>query len=358
MRHVSIMTALLLFASMPAWAQQDESWHQGLLRGRDLTPFGFLRLDMRPAHSVSVQPGTSAVEATLGYQNTWALSQNVEDYLSSLPGRRRLGPEEIAAIHALPGEKYLVDMELGLLDLAYHRKLDAHWSAYAGVGLVWYGGGFLDGLIENWHEAFGFDRYGRPAVQRNDVLVLYDLKGVQYTSQGISPRAGVLDPNLGLRYAFAERAAPWNLVVEGAIKLPLGGRRDFLSNGHVDVGAQATLQHVSGRHGAYASASVVYTENSVFGQAGNRKLVPGGILGYEFAWTSRTNLVGQVSASRGTLERNATDLEGLLANKYQYAIGARHRFERSAFTAAITENFKNVNNTPDFGFQFGWVFWL
>jgi len=358
MRLRSTLAGLLLLVSMPVAAQQDEPWHQGLLRGRDLTPFGFLRLDMRPAHSVTVPQDTSVLEATLGYQNTWALSQNVEDYLSSLPGRRRLGPSEIDAIRALPGEKYLVDMELGLLDLAFHRKLDAHWSAFVDVGLVWYGGGFLDGLIENWHEAFGFDRYGRPAVQRNDVLILYDLKGVQYTSQGISPRAGVLDPNLGLRYAFAERASPWNVVVEGAIKPPLAGRRDFLSNGHADVGAQATLQYVSGRHGTYASASLVYTESSVFGQASHRELIPAGILGYEFSWAARTNLVGQVSASRGTMDRNATDLKGLLANKYQYAVGVRHHFDRSAFTAAITENFRNVNNTPDFGFQFGWVFWL
>src|ERR1700755_3351222 len=46
----------------------------GMLRDRDLTPFGFLRLDMRPAYAVSIQPGTWAFESTLGYQNTWALS--------------------------------------------------------------------------------------------------------------------------------------------------------------------------------------------------------------------------------------------------------------------------------------------
>jgi hypothetical protein len=64
----------------------------GLLRERDLTPFGFLRLDMRPAHAVWIPPDTWAVEVLLGYQNTWAMSSNVEKYLQSLPGRRRLGP--------------------------------------------------------------------------------------------------------------------------------------------------------------------------------------------------------------------------------------------------------------------------
>src|SRR5262245_65768646 len=34
----------------------------GLLRSRDLSPFGFLRLDMRPAHAVAIDPGTWAIE--------------------------------------------------------------------------------------------------------------------------------------------------------------------------------------------------------------------------------------------------------------------------------------------------------
>src|SRR2546422_3136813 len=42
----------------------------GLLRERDLTPFGFLRLDMRPAHAVWAPPGGWGVEVLLGYQNT------------------------------------------------------------------------------------------------------------------------------------------------------------------------------------------------------------------------------------------------------------------------------------------------
>ena len=56
----------------------------GLLRQRDLSPFGFLRLDMRPAHAVSIQPGSWAIETEIGYQNTWALSKGVEDYFISL----------------------------------------------------------------------------------------------------------------------------------------------------------------------------------------------------------------------------------------------------------------------------------
>jgi hypothetical protein len=48
-------------------AHADEAGQfYGLLRSRDLSPFGFLRLDMRPAHAVTIEPGTWAFETELG----------------------------------------------------------------------------------------------------------------------------------------------------------------------------------------------------------------------------------------------------------------------------------------------------
>ncbi len=351
--------AAVLAGAPPTYASDPgptpyEGLHYGLLRGRDLTPFGFLRLDMRPAYSASLPTGQWVVETNLGYQNTWALSRSVEDYLTSLRGRRRLGPAEFQAMRELPGEAYLVDFELGLLDIAIHRRFDPHWSLFAGAGIVGFGGGFLDGVIENFHQAFGFDDYGRPAVRRNDAGFLFDLDGVQAQRQGVPRRGGLLDPIVGVRYAWNERPAPWNLVLEAAMKVPVGGRREFLSNGHVDVGIQTTLQHVSGRHGAYAGASAVYTRASLAGVTLGKELVPALVLGYEYAWSRHTTLLGQVSASRSAVDRRVTRLASLLDPKYQYALGVRHRVGRAVITVAITENAFNVNNTPDFGFQIGW----
>ena len=51
---------LALLASIAGPAAADGFY--GMLRARDLTPFGFLRLDMRPAHAVSVEPGSWVVE--------------------------------------------------------------------------------------------------------------------------------------------------------------------------------------------------------------------------------------------------------------------------------------------------------
>src|SRR5690606_5502493 len=106
------LLGLLALLVMPQGQAANEGAFFGLLRARDLTPFGYLRLDMRPAYSGTPAPGTWAIEAELAYQNTWALSEEVERYLTELPGRRELGPAEYQAILDLPGENYLLDQEL------------------------------------------------------------------------------------------------------------------------------------------------------------------------------------------------------------------------------------------------------
>ena len=136
---------LLITLVIPTHAEEQGSFY-GMLRSRDLTPFGFLRLDMRPAHAVNIETHTFAFEAELGYQNTWALSENVEKYLTSLEpsGRRAIGPAEIDAIRNLPGENYLFDLESATLDMAVHYKISSQWTAYLFVTAVSYQGGFLD----------------------------------------------------------------------------------------------------------------------------------------------------------------------------------------------------------------------
>src|SRR5258708_18142158 len=104
------------------------------------------------------------------------MSPNVEEYRKSRPGRRRLGPAEVAAIRALLGEAYLVDLELGLVDVAFHRRLTEHWSVNAIFSGVNYSGGFLDGTVEEFHKTFGLKSFGRAAGERKTVNVLLHLQ--------------------------------------------------------------------------------------------------------------------------------------------------------------------------------------
>ena len=340
-------------------AHAQDGRFYGMLRTRDLTPFGFLRLDMRPAHAISIESHSWAVEAELGYQNTWALSRNVEKYLTELEasGRREIGPAEIQAIRDLPGENYLLDVESATLDFTLHYKLSSQWSLYAIATAVSYHGGFLDSGIEKFHDTFGFSTFGRPAVSRNDTNLIYDLKGSQVTLLGAPKTQGFMDPTFGLRYSGFKLPGRWQMSVETAVKVPLQGERLLLSTGRTDYGLQASVRRLGSRNALHIDLAAVYYAGEDLPSPHDAQIVPTLIVGWERQLTGRTNFNLQGYASRSVYRREQTDLDELLSDKFQLSLGLRHRFDCCVASFAVTENLQNLNNTPDIGFQagFAWV---
>ena len=356
MRRISFIAVAALWTiaqSMPA-AAENASFY-GLLRSRDQTPFGFLRLDMRPAHAVTIEPGSWAIETELNYQNTWALSPEVEKYLIGLEpsGRRRIGPAEVQAIEQLPGENYMLDLESATFDLTVHYKLSPHWSVYGIASAVSYQGGFLDSAIEQFHKTFGFSTFGRAAVARNQTTLIYDLKGAHVVSLEKPTSGGLSDPTIGFRYTGLQFSRTWKLTLEGAAKIPLAGRRLLLSTGRPDVGIQASLQRFKNRHAFYVDAAAVYYAGTVEPARQDSQVIPTLVFGYELALTGHTNINFQGYVSKSVYSHAQTDLHELLATKFQYSFGLRHRIRNVLVSFGFTENIQNVNNTPDIGFQLG-----
>ena len=333
-----------------------ESDYLGLLRARDLTTFGFLRLDMRPAHAIHSAPGTWAIEAELAHQNTWALSGGARDYLDTLPGRRSLGPDEVADILALPGENYLFDMELAQLDVTLHYKFTERWGGYFVMSGVNYSGGFMDRAIEGFHDAFGFDNNGRPAVERNAVNLIADLKSADIAVFDAPTTGGLLDPTIGVRYSSPQQVKGWNFVLEAAAKLALQGEEQFLSTGKSDYGVQATLQRFSDHHAWYVGASAVYYDGRSSITPTDPQVVPTLVLGYERRLSDRTHLILQAYISDSVYSKDDTQLNELLDTKLQLSLGFYRRMGRGMLSFAITENLQNFNNTPDVGLQLGWAY--
>jgi hypothetical protein len=341
-----------------AHAADEGGQFYGLLRSRDLSPFGFLRLDMRPAHAVAIEPGSWALETEIGYQNTWALSPEVERYLVSLEptGRRRIGPAEVQAIRDLPGENYLLDIETSLLDFTFHYKLSRNWTAFAIASAVTYQGGYLDSAIEGFHDTFGFSSFGRPAVERNQATLVYDLKGAQVVLLEKPTDGGLTDPTIGVRYTGFQPLQNWRLSLEGAAKIPVAGERLLLSTGRADYGLQASLQRPGRNHAFYVDLAAVYYAGSSAPAPQDSQVIPTLVLGYEYQLTANTNVNLQAYVSESVYSSDQTDLDELTGMKYQYSLGLRHRRDNLLFTFGFTENVQNVNNTPDVGLQFGFAY--
>jgi hypothetical protein len=314
---------------------------------------------MRPAHAVNIETHTFAFEAELGYQNTWALSENVEKYLTSLEpsGRRAIGPAEIDAIRNLPGENYLFDLESATLDMAVHYKISSQWTAYLFVTAVSYQGGFLDSTIEGFHDLAGLGTYGRRAVERTSTYLIYDLKKAKGVLTEAPQSPGLLDPTFGMRYSGISLPGRWQMSVETAVKIPFDGARPLLSTGLTDYGLQMSVRRLGKRNALHMDFSGVYYAGEEMPSEHESQIIPTIVIGWERQMTARTNMNLQGYASKSVYKRAQTDLDELLADKFQLSLGVRHRLDCCLVSFGVTENLQNLNNTPDVGFQIGfaWV---
>jgi hypothetical protein len=367
MRIRCLMTAVALATGTagaqetPAPAQEKRSadapaaWsHVGLLRARDLTPFGLLRLDLLPARTADAPSGTWTFEIQYAYQNTFVLSDNARRYLETRNvGRAPLRSEDAAAILALPDDAYYVDGEVGLADLVVERRLSNYWSLYVTIPYIDYGEGALDSTIESFHDTVGFSQQGRDLVARNRFQIVYGIGDANF-AQLDRTKDGFGDPVFGARYSLPEPRFGWDVVVELAAKLALDGERFLLSTGENDYGVQLTLQRRfgdTGRHAVYLNGGLVYYAGGPEIPGDGSQLIPTLIAGYSIGLTQRTSAILQAYASRSVIQ-NST-VEELTDDKYQLSLGLQSRGTNVLWSLAVTENISNFGNTPDIGVQLG-----
>lgn len=345
MRALALACTILLYAS----AYADPAPEPGILRARDLTPFGLQRLDMRPADMSERPIGQWTVELQGAYQNTFAMSDNVLGYLRRRDaGRIALRPEDAQVLFAAPQDSYYVDVEVGVLDIILQRRFTRQFVAFFELPYFHYGEGKLDAAIEGFHDAIDVGQMGRDLVARDRFQIVYRFGDSRLQTLDREVRGGFGDPIAGLRY-LPPRAGPWQFALEAAAKLPIAGERALLSTGETDIGLQASARRRFGRTTVQASATVVYYSGGFESPAD--QLIPTLILAGSYSVTPVTSIIVQSYVSRSAVPD--TTIDELNNNKYQLSLGLQSRLRSWTWTVAITENIVHYNNTPDVGFQLG-----
>lgn len=345
MRVLALACTLLLCA--PAHAEPGRE--PGILRARDLAPFGLLRLDMRPTDMSDRPIGQWTVEVQAAYQNTFAMSDDVLGYLQRRDaGRMPLRPQDAQALLAPAHDSYYVDVEVGAVDIILQRRFNQQFAAFFELPYLHYGEGKLDTFIEDFHDVVGLGQMGRDLVARNRFQLVYRFGDMQLQMLDREVTGGFGDPVVGLRY-MPSLAGPWQFAMEAAAKFPIAGERPLLSTGETDLGLQASTRRRFGRTTVQASATVVHYSGGVESPAD--ELIPTLILACSYAATPDTSIIVQSYASRSAVSE--TSIDQLKDNKYQLSLGLQSSLRSWTWTLAITENIANFDNTPDVGFQLG-----
>lgn len=348
LRWLLVLMGTLMMPSVLA----DEFY--GPLRNRDMGPISFSRLHMLPDHALPPSKGRLAFEVHLSSSNTFAMDKETHDYLEQRGGRQPLSREDADAIYALGGDTYLFDASLDLLQFTTHYGIDENWSVYFSLPLMRYGGGFMDGTIESFHDNFGFSTFGREFLPRNQVNAVVSLNGQELTLLDAPPTSGLGDPVFGIRHYWRLNANN-SFSVELAHKEVIQDMKFFRTTGGNDTGVQINWHHFSGQSAFYVNLSAVKLGSAEPFPANTRSVMPKINMAWEHLLQDQLNLVLQVNAQRG-LFRNGTDPE-ISSNVYQASVGIRQRHGSIVWSYALTENLVNFNNTADIGIHFGFA-WL
>lgn len=226
MQRIRLVLLGLAFASfsVAGRAQDAAPWPDpGPPATRDLFPLNLPLLTYRPVAAPTVGKGEWRVSVQVTEENTFEFSDPIKDLLArDTQGRitpTLSGAQQVA--QALPDAPLLFffDGEVTRTDLSARYGLSD--TTDLALVLTWqgYGGGFLDGLIEDFHK-LGFEQTGREAIARDQLTFTAIQKGKVIFFTQTALRAKFEDPTLALIHRFHE-SDHWTFSFMGVMKFPL-----------------------------------------------------------------------------------------------------------------------------------------
>lgn len=243
------------------------------------------------------------------------------------------------------GEALLLDAESQRLTLAMRYGFANGWEGAIDLPIINSDGGMLDGLIENWHDAFGLPNGDRQLRPRDQYRIQYQRNGQTVLLRTIG-NSGVGDLRLS-----AGKAISSTLVLRGLLQLPTGDA-DTLTGGHIGgaLWAEYTMPiTASGRTQVVWSlgGSVAETSGALGAQQQPALGIGGAAL--TIGLTERLDALVEINSNSKLYRDSGQAPLSHAAAVVQF--GGRYTLGGTRFEFAAIED-GSVNASPDFGFHF------
>ncbi|MDE2977269.1 MAG: DUF3187 family protein, partial [Acidobacteriota bacterium] len=207
---------------------------------------GFLSLPLEAPAPGGPGTGRWQVTASLGLSSFWLRSPSVSEVIEA---RRYRGPvtvDELDGISPWPGFEgiYFADMEVHRLTLDVRRRFGRRLELGLKASVVNADGGFIDPLIEGFHDFFGFRQSGRPQTLENGYALYFrrdgpggygeQLRFARFKQAGL----GVGETIVSLKSGLGPESGAWRQAIQVHIKLPTADDDRFHGTGSIDAALQ------------------------------------------------------------------------------------------------------------------------
>ncbi|HEU4400564.1 MAG TPA: DUF3187 family protein [Candidatus Polarisedimenticolia bacterium] len=325
---------------------------------RNQLPFNLLLLNQTPVTARLLPPGQVRLALTLTYENTQAASDGLvrlfqADNFATYGGRVTLPVLETVAAGEPGRSAFILDGETLRATFGLRVGLTSRVEAGLEIPVLLQSGGFLDSIIDGYHDRFNFPDGGRSAFARNQYVAGYVGDGEAFFLAGAPSGPGLGDIVISARASVLGETRRRPAVAAGVTgKLPTGSAARLRGSGSFDYAGSIQASKGIGRstlHAGFLETVVGDWEIAPKIPLRNTRSL---FATYVFSATARTSLIAQTLRSSSPFPfRTGSDL-GRVA--WELAAGFRHRLPKEVdFECALIENIDRNQNTPDIGVFFG-----
>jgi len=256
-----------------------------------------------------------------------------------------------------PGELITLDGET--CRMAFTARFGVTPNFEAGVEIPYYlqGGGFLDGFIIDWHNAFGLPQGGRDTAPKNRINYNYRKDGVQKLLVDRST-SGIGDISLtsGLRlYDVRETDHSDSLSLKGSVKLPTGDSSYLFGSGGTDVSLQLCGNMINysewGSLSVYGAIGGLAMSRSDVLRDQHKQLAGVGTLG--FGWGPTSWISFKVQLNGNTSLYSDSSLDEISKNAVMIMFGGALRLPGEYLLDIGVAEDISVATAPDVSFHLG-----
>jgi hypothetical protein len=236
-----------------------------------------------------------------------------------------------------------LDMEITELNLGYRKTIRGLLELNLELPVIVFGSGFMDGFLNEYHNAFGFSDYGRSERPLNNFL--YEVRRDGRTIVNGETGIGLGDIRIALKKNLLS-TEDFVLSIKGDIEIPTGNAKKGYGNGSVDAGFSVLLdKDITDVIRTYWNVGAVFPgdvrghekvdlKNFIYGG-----VVLEAVLWKNFSFVAQLQGQSEIFPETGLL---AVDRAG-----YIFALGGRYSTEKSGLELSLTEDI-NTSGAPDF----------
>jgi hypothetical protein len=236
-----------------------------------------------------------------------------------------------------------LDMEITEFNLRYKKVIADFIEFDMDIPVIITGSGFMDGFLADYHDAFGFDDYGRSRRPHNEFL--YEVR--RDGNLIIEGKSGTQLGDIRLSLKKTLRSSDnFHLSIKGDVEIPVSNAKQGFSNGSIDTGISVLLDRsITKKIMTYWNAGAVFPGN-VKGheELEMKNFVYGGVAIEAEAGEGLSVLVQLLGQSS---IYPSTGLEAVDREAYLIAFGGRYEKGGSSFELSLTEDL-NTSGAPDF----------